>query len=1301
MSGASCELVPKVKVTNAKGQIEEQDSELYKGLSKLIKHRPTTNLIYAYYLQNGVDAQMENAGKGYKKNKQGQFRAKDVYDFFDVAQMINESMESVILSTEKLLGIKDSSGNYIEYDDPIQVLDKVNTFNDTNKSLVAYVIQKGDKFIINLDKRDSRTQIRASEYKVAESTWRTIQQAFNMYNLDLDTLANSALTKAIVNPIYSFSTDGKSNFINYLNNLSMTQNKYLSERDIYTLLGLNQNHSTQVQRLITKFGSLEQAAQMLYNFQKGINTPTPGEKSLMEATLRDCRKFNGLDLQSLNNQLQNEANNINQGNYEYQVQQTLNDLNKKYNIDINEIHLQGNKISSLAEAVANAVISLQRQLSKENRMLDQTGDTTKIKRLENTIKQLSSALNSKKYYKGCLSFLKEANDQILYINDLLNNISWTGTLMEQSIQKANLLIELKGIIDNYYTIVTSLSNIDKLKTDETLSDVDKQVIITQATQVKESFNKYRDLVNDLKREVVTNLTIDIIGDRLGNGEAVANILAAIEGDGSSFDVLYSFGKTTNPLINVMGKITRDAQDKRDQQLNAIAWRIEQATQKLYKAGFNSKFMYGSDGYIISDIDWYSFNSARSKAIANFKKKGLKGIDLTEAVRQWDEDHTEQRVVDFKTGRTEAVPNHNYRKSFPQLEPAQLEYYNEVMQIKGELGSLLPQYMQKQYLPPQKRRTFMDAIASARSIMDIIRAIRHKIGDGWKIREDDSYYSQNGVIDGEDYAIGKGDFSNMPLRTIPIFYVRKIKDQDELLKDFSGGLQALAGTAINYNCMQEVLNVVETFRDFITDLSKAALKGGKKVAEISDQQEIRVAKDLMSFCLNHNCIGLMEGFISKQFFGENMKDADKLYKRILSSIIKYTSIKSLAVNVKGMINNLLSGEWQILIEAGAGEFFNFADYGWAQSMLLGETAKVPGKILDFINNDRNSYDVLISEIFDPEQSNYFEKTQKRYYKSVFRKLMSIDLTFIGYKIGEYILHKVGMYAVLHNIKLTDSNGKEITMYDAFETQYEDGKKKLVLKQGLTDKDGNVVDEQYVQDVRRRIRSVNQGMFGAMNEEDKGIVHQRMRGRLIMNLRQWMVDFYSKRFRKEYWDANTGKFREGSYVTLLRLIEGGIEDMTRFRFNAAIHRDDLTDVQKANLRRVVAEHIVIMSLLLLQFALGEPEDHKKEFWYRMWIYQTKRSLQEASSATPLGTIVSLPSMVNSPIPATNTLSGWLYPIVGLGDIDDTIKSGPYKGQNKYLINTARNGLPFWKQIDQLYRMDEDESVYSVFDTSNMLR
>lgn len=1300
MSGQSCELVPKVKVVNSNNQIEEQDSELYKGLSKLIKHRPTTNLIYAYYLQNGVDAQMENTGK-YKRNNQGQFRAKDVYDFFNVAQMINESMEVVIPSTEKSLGIRDSQGNYIEFDDPIQVLDKVNNFNDTNKSLVAYVIQKGDKFIINLAKRDSRTQSRTVDYKLAKSLWDIIEQAFNLNGLDLDTLKNSPLTKGLANPIYSFSNTGTSNFINYLQSLTNTWNKYLSEKDIYTLLSLNQN-STQVQRLLTKYNTLEDAANMLYRFQKGINTPTPAEKSLMESTLNNCKRFNGLNFQQLNSQLQQETNNVQSQNYDYQVQLTLDDLNRKYNINVNEIHLQGNEIKTLADAVANAVISLQRQLSRENRQLNANLDIQKIKRLEETIKQLSSALNSKKYYVGCLNFLKEANDQILYINDLLNNISWTGTLMEQSIQKANLLIELKGIIDNYYTIVNSLSNLDKLQIDENLSDSDKQNIINQANVIKDSFDKYRELVKELKNEVVTNLTIDILGDKLENGEAIANILAAIEGDGSAFDYLYSFGKTTNPLINVMGKITRDAQDKRDKELNALSWRIEKATQKLYAAGFNSSFMYDNNGYIISDIDWDAFNKDRAAAIHSFKQQGLSGIELTEAIRNWDEAHTEQRVVDFKSGRTEAVPDYNYSKAFPSIAPEQLEYYNEMMQIKGEIGTLLPQYMQKQYLPPQKRRTFIDAISQAKNIFDVIRAIKHKIGDMWKIREDDSYYSKNGVIDGEDYAIGKGDFSNRPLRTIPIFYVRKIKDQNELLKDFSGALQVLAGTAVNYNAMQEVLNLIETFRDFITDLSKAALEGNKKITEISYQNGVRVAKDLVDFCVNNNCVALMEGFISKQFYGENMKNADKLFTRILQGIVKYTSIKALAVNVKGMINNLLSGEWQLLMEAGAGEFFNFKSYAWAQAMLLGEVGKATGKIIDFLNNDRNSYDVLISEIFDPEQSNFFEKSQKRYYKSAFRKIMGIDFTFMGYRIGEYILHKTGMYAILDYIKLTDTiNHKKISMYYAYEEQYEDGKKKLVLKKGLIDKDGNVVDENYIQNVRRLVRAANQGMFGVMNEEDKGILHQRIWGRVIMNLRQWMVEVYSKRFRKEYWDANTGKLRESSYYTLLRLIRGGIENVSKFRFETAIHKDDLTDVQKANLRRVIAEQLVITSLLLLQFALGEPEDHKKEFWYRMWIYQTKRSLQEVGSATPIGTVVSLPSMINSPIPATNTLSGWLYPFVGLGDIDKTIKSGPYKGENKYIINTARNTLPFWKQMDQLYRMDEDESIYSVFDTSNMLR
>ena len=120
-------------------------------------------------------------------------------------------------------------------------------------------------------------------------------------------------------------------------------------------------------------------------------------------------------------------------------------------------------------------------------------------------------------------------------------------------------------------------------------------------------------------------------------------------------------------------------------------------------------------YIISDIDWVAYHKARGEAFKQFKADGLRGLELAEAMQEWEEINTEDRPVDLRDpsdggGRTERVPNEQYRKPFPELTPAQQEYYNEMMQIKGELGSLLPDYAQKHYLPPQKRRSTIDALA---------------------------------------------------------------------------------------------------------------------------------------------------------------------------------------------------------------------------------------------------------------------------------------------------------------------------------------------------------------------------------------------------------------------------------------------------------------------------------------------------------------------------------------------------------------------------------------------------------------
>lgn len=54
--------------------------------------------------------------------------------------------------------------------------------------------------------------------------------------------------------------------------------------------------------------------------------------------------------------------------------------------------------------------------------------------------------------------------------------------------------------------------------------------------------------------------------------------------------------------------------------------------------------------------------------------------------------------------------------------------------------------------------------------------------------------------------------------------------------------------------------------------------------------------------------------------------------------------------------------------------------------------------------------------------------------------------------------------------------------------------------------------------------------------------------------------------------------------------------------------------------------------------------------------------------------------------------MYPFVGLGDLDETVKSGRYKGWNKYGRNMLRYWLPHYNQIDQLANMDTDEGSFN---------
>lgn len=1285
----SCILYPEVK---------GEPSRLYKDfLEKSKLKRPVTSYLYAAYTVSDMADKMDAAG--YTRNSQGQHNASDILKFINFPAWQHE-MET-LSQIELQLGAIDTSGRRVDFTNAKDALEKADNFNDSHEGVVATVVQHGDTYNIITAEKNANTHTYSTSVKQRLKVWEVYKQVFNAVGIDLETMPSSIATTVSAN---------NTGMVQQLMNYRFLRLQYLFKRDAELLFNLNSN-LPQVQRLIQEFGTLEDAAQFIDDVNRGITTPTTKQQGLVINAVKEASKFHNIDLDALKTQVDQMLDNVRTASPETAIKDTLHKLNKKYKISINEIHKINNKITALSDAATEAVFVMERQLRKLEK---EQGSSTAGKNLSTIISQLMREINSKRYYAGTIKFLVEAGRQVAEVDNLLNSLPQTGTELEKAFETAKILQQIESIRTQFYNVVDALAN-ENLTIDESIAQVDIDNIRTTAKGLKDFFDKKQHLLENLAEGTMFNIMSQIVGNETPDGQSIINAVRMAATDSSALNYLYSIGRASNPVIAAMGSIIRNAQDERNGILNDMSIRIKRATNKLYKAGHNSEFMFEDDGHIISDIDWNAYKQARKSEIRSLYSQGFRGFDLRQAIKTWEEQNTEDRVVDQVNGRTERVPDSNYRKAFPQLTPAQQEYYDTMMQLKGEIGSLLPSYAQKQYLPPQIRRSTLDALGHAKSVSDVWKAVRNKAEDIWTVREDDENYNMNGIIDGDEYHIAEGDFDNTPLKQIPIFFIKPLKDGDELLKNFSSGIQALAGTAINYDAMNNIVDVVEFIGNFVKG---QAPREDSKQADLVENATVRVIKDLKKKGRNSNTENIVDSFINQFVYGQyRKKGSNNLFNKLVDNIVAYTSFKGLATNFKGAFANYIMGEFQMLVEAGAGEFYNIKDYAWAHSKLFG-SAGVTGEMWDLLNETRNSKSKLFDDMFDPKSENFENKSHQKYHKSMFRKLMAHDLSFVGYGSGEYLIHYVNMYAVLNHQKVL-LNGKKISLYDAFEVvNKKDGAAELRLKTGVTRLDGSAITNDFIDGVKKKIRYVNQSCHGAMNKEDKGVIYQQWYGRMAMNFRQWMVEHYSRRFRGKHFDASLGEMREGYWTSMYKLLENDksrdariqgdrlksaltvVKDLVTFNAQIRTNWHNFDTMQKSNVKRAITEFSMLIALFGASFALGEPDEHKKEFWRRWWIYQTKRMIMETEASMPgVKMLPSFINIMNSPFSSVSTMSSLLYLIFGItnGDITETIQSGDHKGENRYIRNVQKYTLPFYKDIEQMQKMDTDDAIFKVFDIS----
>lgn len=1326
MSNNNCIL--KVEVTTPKGVVEA--SRLFKDLvdkDKFHYKRDIAVLLYCTYLIK-LEPEMESIKDSeghpkYIKNRQGQFNAKDVVEY----SKFNKNFEEInnLEDEEIRLGAVDhKGGNRIDYTNAEEVLRKIDEFNDSHKGLVAdmkkYSASDETVYNIRVYEKNSRTIGIPALVKEKLKVWETYKQAFNAVGVDITSVPKE---------LSDVFTPDNMNLDFLLQGISQANSDRLFKKDILTLYYIDAD-SEPVKRVINSFGSIEDAAQALSDRNQGNIYITEEQNHLLNMAINHAKKLHGLDIDALKAQVDTLQKTIRNSDPERELKEKIHELNKKYNLDRIDINDLNTKIKTLSDINKTAIVNLKRRITKIKKA---QGDTTEGRNLTQLYNKMKSELNGRYSCNGIIDYLKLAGKDISSIDTLLESIPQDGEAVSRILKTAGIYSQIKNILNQYEDIITKIAS-DRIDVDEPITKENMESLKSQAIDLKKFIDARSNTIEELTENLVKDCLRTASNGKLSESDINDAIQKGIKNVGWLDRLLYGADKSNNIILAVAGHIMRNADTNRTTKLVEFEKKINKATYKLFKAGYDTEFMYEDEQHIASNIDWKKYEAAKKGKENSLRKRGLRDFDLQIAMDEWINENTVEKVVDKINKRTEKIPDKKYWKEGDFQEgwtPEQKEYYDTVMEYKGEIESLYPVYAQNYYYPPQIRRNMVDAISHSGITKDvksgtknILKAVGNKISDLFVVREDDTNYAENGIVDGKEVKFAQGAYDNTIKKEIPIYFQTNVS-KGELLLDFSAAMLRHASSAFTYSAMNEIKDTLEAISDYVD--SKQAMPPKDTYEDIVDNKMVRMTRALYAWANKNNVSAVLHGFIDQHIYGiKRNPNENKRLSKFVDSLIWYTSFKGLTANLPGATSNFFGGINQIFIDTIGGEFFNGKDI-WKGSLRMFGTKGMIGDMTEWLSDNINSKTGLLIKEFDPIQENYQNISNKRYHNNIVRKILSKDLRFMLYEKGEYLIHLLPMYAILEHQKVK-LNGKTISLYEAYDvTEKEEGNRELKIKEGVTDMEGNPITKDYIHKIKDIIKEANQSMHGAMSPEDRGLIHQYMLGRLAINFKQWMIAHYSRRFRGNHFDFSLKEWREGYYTTFFKeLISDDVKDawtakqkkealkilsqnfgvfmfskdLMSFIFKSATQWDNLTPMQKHNIRRARAEVLMLIMLTCLSFALGEPDEHKKEFWRRFFIYQTKRMITETEAAMPSpGAVNSAITIFQSPMAGINTLNSMMYALYGLtnGDISEEIKSGPHKGENVYWRNFIKYDLPFFKDWERLATMDEDDSVFKVFEYS----
>lgn len=935
---------------------------------------------------------------------------------------------------------------------------------------------------------------------------------------------------------------------------------------------------------------------------------------------------------------------------------------------------------------------------------------------------LEGHLMSGKFLEGVTFYLREASDVVKSIKDLFEKLDNPSLGFEE---EARYLREISNYIGSYSTTLQDIRETlnEGMLDDEELGPEIKaltknisEMLERAKTHLGElSFRHFNRFLQKYMPEGGIDITFGQRAQHIG-AEELSEILKHTDNDPSFFNIwLDSAAESNDIIIKLTDSIIKKYKERTRNQVIDFRKRIHAAAKKLRDAGIdNEDFMFEVDENgnpthdYVSEIQWAKFRKAQRgmyKELDRKYGKNPEGKDLearNKEKSQWYKENTDEQHL----------PNDKYRNpNF--LTGAKLEYYKEFMKMREELLNLLPPHifteagkMDDPMRAIQVRRDFIDRLSHTPA-ENWWTEIKTSLGDMVLRREDDTEYGTE---------VAPQDFSGRELMSLPIFFTKKIERASDLSHDTVSTLIMFADMAFNYSNMSEIVDSLEVGREVMLNQRTASAQKANKpvvstVKEFGRTVVQNLNKEETNFAKAYN------NLLDTQLYGRYLKDEGTIggtkvdVQKAASFWNKLSSLNQLALSGLAAMAAAAQDISNINLEAVAGEFFTAGELFKADRTYF---SNLPALLGEMGNDIKTSKLSLFLEKFDVLHDYENEVKQLSFGKGRFKKAMSTNSLYFMLRMGSHWGETRTAIAQAMHMKLHDASGNTYTLWDALEKKYIDSSHPeygatLEIKEGLLKEDGTPLTKDDLEKFKNRCLALNQRLYGIYNQADKNALQTLAIGKMAFLYRNWLIPAFNRRFGASNYNLMLDSETEGYYRTLGRFLWNCAKDLKELRFTAGAYWNEMSPVEKANIKRAVTELATLLVLMTANAFLFTDWDDKDNPWVqRTFAYLSRRLQTEIGALAPTPMIGNeFFKIIKSPMAGIEPAEGMLNLIMnlmnpwhwgletdfmGMGDEDRLLQSGPYKDKSRLYRSFMES--PFLPMRSTVLRMINPEESMTFF-------